>query len=306
MTLKNGVPEQPQRDEGFGGEVLGDEKEDGRHGRSRTEAEDHARVPGVLRAAPTGQQDQAGGGGGQQQRAEEVQPGLARRFRQLQRDGDDGQGDQAEGHVDVEAPAPGEMVGEVAAEQGPGHGGESEGGADQAQVTAPPPGGHDVRDDRLDTDHEAARTGALEGAERDQLVHGLRPARERGAGDEDDDRELEDALAAEQITELAVDRQSDGRGEQVGGDRPGHPVQAVQLTDDLRERGGDDHLLQGGEEQGRHEREEDQPHSARAQFGGRCRWRGGGFGRCHRRFVLRQSDPAHLPLPSSRCRTNPA
>ncbi len=251
--------------------MLDDEEEDGRRGRSGTEAEDHARVPGVLGAAPTGQQHQAGGGGGQQQCAEDVQPGPGGRLRELQRHGDDGEGDQAEGHVDVEAPAPGEVVREVAAEQWSGHGGEAERGADQAQVAAAPPGRHDVRDDRLDTDHKAARTDALEGAEGDQLVHGLRPARERGAGDEDDDRELEDALAAQQVAELAVDRQSDGGGEQVGGDRPGHPVQAVQLADDLRERGGDDHLLQGGQEQGRHEREEDQPDSAGAQFGSRGR-----------------------------------
>ncbi len=304
--VEDGVPEQPQRHEGFGGEALDDEEEDGRRGRSGAEAEDHARVPGVLRAAPAGQQEQAGGGGGQQQRAEDVQPGPDGRFREFQRDGDDGESDQAEGHVDVEAPAPGEVVREVAAEQGPGHGGEAEGGADQAHVPAALPGWHDVGDDRLHADHEAARADALQGAERDELVHGLCPARERGAGDEDDDGELEDALAAEEVAELAVDGQSDRGRQKVGGDRPGHPVQAVQLTDDLRERGGDDHLLQGGQEQGEQEREQDQPHPPRAQSGSGGRWWCGAVGRCYRRFVLRQSDTAHLPLPSSRCRTIPA
>ncbi|GAB2888487.1 hypothetical protein GCM10027074_65990 [Streptomyces deserti] len=191
----------------------------------------------------------------------------------------------------------------VAAEQRPGHGRDPEGGAEQAHVAAPPPGRHDVRDDRLDADQEPARADALQGAEGDQLVHGLRPAGECGAGDEDDDRELEDALAAEQVAELAVDRQSDGGGEQVGGDRPGHPVQAVQLADDLRERGGDDHLLQGGEQQRRQQPEEDQPHTARARFGGGGRRRGGVLRGRFGRFVVHRSDPAHVPLPSSRCRT---
>ena len=81
-------------------------------------------------------------------------------------------------------------------------------------------------------------------------------------------RELEDALAAEEVAELAVDGQADGGGEQIGGDRPGHPVQAVQLADDLGQRGGDDHLLQRGEEQGEHQGGEDQADPAGAESGG--------------------------------------
>jgi hypothetical protein len=231
---EDGVPEQPQRHEGFGGVALGDEEEDGRGDRSGAEAEDEPGVPGVLGAAPTGQQHQAGGGGGEQEGAEDVEAASGLRLGEFQCDGHDGQGDEAEGDVDVEAPAPGEAVGEVAAEEGSGDRGEAEGGADQAHEPAAPPRGHDVRDDRLDAGHQAARADALERAEGDQLVHGPGASGERGADDEDDDRELEDALAAEEVAELAVDRQADGGGEEVGGDRPRHPVQAVQFADDLR------------------------------------------------------------------------
>ncbi len=300
--VEDGVPEQPQRDERFGREALGDQEEEGGPGRSGGEPEDDLRAPRVLGAAPAGEQDQAGGGGSEEQGAGDVEARLDPWSGQLQDDGDDGHGDQAEGHVDVEAPAPGEVVGEVAAEQRAGDRGESEGGADQAHEAAALAGRDDVRDDRLHADHQAARADALDRAEGDQLVHGLGAAGQRGADDEDQDGELEDALAAEEVAELAVDRQADGGGEQVGGDRPGHLVQAVQLADDLRQRRGDDHLLQRGEQQREHESDEDQTHPARAQVRVRLRigrgwqrWRLG----CGDRLVLHQSDPAHVPLPSS-------
>ncbi len=263
--VEDGVAEQPQRDEGFDGEALDGQEGGGGGEGARAEAEDDAGVPGVLGAAPAGEQDQAGGGGGQQQCAEHVEAAAARRLRQFQHQGDDDHGDQAEGHVDVEAPAPGEVVGEVAAEQRSGDRGESEGGADQAHEASALPCGHDVRHDRLDAGHQAARADALHGAVRDELVHRRGAANQRGAHDEDEDGELEDALAAELVAELAVHRQSDGGGEQVGGDGPGHLVQAVQLADDLRQRGGDDHLLERGEQQRQHQREEDEPDPAGAQ-----------------------------------------
>ncbi len=307
--VEDGVAEQTQRDERFDGEAFGDEEEHDGGERAGAEAGDPPRVPGVLGAAPTRQQHQAGGGGGEQQRAEDVEAtaaAAAGRLRQFQDEGDDGEGDQAEGDVDVEAPAPGEVVGEVAAEQRPGDGGETEGGADQAHVAAALPGRHDVGDDRLHADHEAARADALERAEGDQLVHRTRPAGERGADDEDGDGELEDALAAGEVAELAVERQADGGGEQIGGDRPGHPVQAVQFADDLRQRGRDDHLVEGREQQGQHQPGEHEPHAARAETGGLGGWGLGCSARRRERLVPHQSRPAHVPLPSSHLLTFPA
>ncbi len=273
--VEDRLAEEPQRDEGFGRVPLGDEEEHRRQDGSGGEREDGPRAPGVLRPAPAGQQHQAGGGGGQQQDAGHVEAATGGGLGELEDDGDHGEGDQAEGDVEVEAPAPRHVVGEEAAEQRPGDRGEAEGGADQPHVAGPLPGRHDVGDDRLHADHEAARAEPLEGAEGDEFVHRTGPAREPGAHDEDDDGELEDALAAEEVAELAVDRQRDGRGEQVGGDGPGHLVEAVQLADDLRQRGGHDHLLQRGEEQREHQPDEDHPHLAGAE----PRVTGGGGGR---------------------------
>lgn len=154
--VEDAVPEQPQGDEGFGREALGDDEERRRGDGARRESQDDPRAPGVLGASPTGQQDQAGRGGGQEQHSEEVDPPSDGGLRQFQYDGDDGQREQAEGHVDVEAPPPGEVVREVAAQQGSRDRGETERGTDQPHEPAALPRRHDVRDDRLDADHEAA------------------------------------------------------------------------------------------------------------------------------------------------------
>lgn len=209
------------------------------------------------------------------------------------------------------------MVGAEAADQRPGHRGEPEGRTDQAHVAAAGPGRDEIGDDRLDADHEPAAAGALDRAEGDEFVHAPRPARQRRAGGEDEEGEEEDGLAAEEITELAVERQSDGGGQEVGRHRPGHRVQAVQFADDLRERGGHDGLVEGGEQQRRHQPGEDQAHAAgagRRHRGGagaraagpvvhgrpRRRCRGARCGRTGPLDPFTQGGPAHVLLPSSR------
>ena len=203
---------------------------------------------------------------------------------------------------------------------GPGHGGEAEGGTDQAHVAAAGPWRYDIGDDRLDPDDEPAAADALDGPEGDQFVHGPRPAGQRRADGEDEDGEEEDGLTAEEVAELAVEGQPDGGGEEVGRHRPGHLAQAVQLPDDLRERGGDDGLVEGREQQRQHQTEEDHADTAGAE---RHRRTGGGVlgavvrgrGRCRAGYgrtgygrtgpldpldPLAQGGPAHVLLPSSR------
>ena len=80
---------------------------------------------------------------------------------------DDRYRERADRHVHVEDPAPGEIVDEEAAEQWPGNRGDREDGADQAHVASALPRRHDVADDRLRADHQAAGADALEGAEPD-------------------------------------------------------------------------------------------------------------------------------------------
>src|SRR5262249_12493660 len=145
----------------------------------------------------------------------------------------------ADGHVDVEDPAPGQVVHEHAAKQRADHAGQAEHAAEQADVLAPLARRHDVPDDRLGADHEAAAAQALNGAEGDQLDHGLTEPGQHGADQEDHDRGLEEELPAVLVAKLAPQRRGHGGGEQVGGDDPGNVRAAVQVADDGGQRGGD-------------------------------------------------------------------
>ena len=105
--------------------------------------------------------------------------------------------ERADGQVDVEDPAPGEVVDEEAAEQRAGDRRDREDGADQAHVAAALARRDDVGDDRLRADHESAGADSLQRPEADQLPHRLREAGEHRAGEEDQDRGEEDRLAAD-------------------------------------------------------------------------------------------------------------
>ena len=91
----------------------------------------------------------------------------------MQHSGDDEQGDDAERNVDVEDPAPGQVLGEEAAEQGPGHVGDAEDDAEVAHVLATLAGRDDVAHDGLGPDHQPAGPDPLDGPEGDELDHGL-------------------------------------------------------------------------------------------------------------------------------------
>ena len=59
-----------------------------------------------------------------------------------------------------------------------------------------------------------------------------------------DDRGLEDALAAVEVADLAVQRGRRGRGQQVRGDDPREVVEPAEVADDGRQRGGHDRLVE--------------------------------------------------------------
>jgi hypothetical protein len=59
--------------------------------------------------------------------------------------------------------------------------------------------------------------------------------------------------AAVLVAELSPDLRGRGRGEQVRGDHPGQMGQAAEVVDDRRQRGGDDRLVERGQQQREHE-----------------------------------------------------
>ena len=126
----------------------------------------------------------------------------------------------ADRHVDVEHPSPREVLDQKAAEQRPRDRRDGEHRADQAHVATPLARRDDVADDRLRADHQAAGADPLQRPEADQLIHRLaRPGEDR-ADEEDHDRRQEERLSPYRVTELAVQRRRDRRGQQVRGDHP--------------------------------------------------------------------------------------
>jgi hypothetical protein len=70
----------------------------------------------------------------------------------------------------------------------------------------------------------------------------------------------DEGLAAEEVAQLAGDRDGDCGGQQVGGGDPGVAVEPVQLGDDPRHGSADDGLVQRCEQQREHDacRDKDQ------------------------------------------------
>ena len=181
----------------------------------------------------------------------------ARRRCAGQHRGDHGQRDRADRQVDVEHPAPRQVVDEEPADQRADHAGHPEHAAEQALVAAAVPGRDDVGDDRLRARQQAAAADALHRAEHDQLEHGLGQPAQRRPDEEDDDRGLEEHLAPVQVAQLAPQRRGHGGRQQVGGHHPRQVGQPVQVAGDRGQRGRHDRLVQRGQQHPEQQRADD-------------------------------------------------
>jgi hypothetical protein len=172
-----------------------------------------------------------------------------RRLRGTEGARDHGERDRPEREVDVEDPAPGEVVDEEAAEQRTGDDRDSEHRSEQALVAAAVARCDEVANDGHRHHDQAPAAEALHGAEGDQLRHALRHSAESRADEEDHERDLQHAFAPVEIAELAVQRPDYRRGEQVGGHDPGQVLQSSEVADDRRERRRHDRLVERRDEQ---------------------------------------------------------
>ena len=184
---------------------------------------------------------------------------------------------------------PREMVGEQPAEQRPDDGGDPEDRSQRTLVLASFAQRNDVGDQRRRGDHEPTGADALHRAPRDEPRHGARGGTHEGRDDEDRRADLEDELAAEQVTELAGEHDRDGVGDQVGGDDPGDVASAAEVADDGRQRRGHDRLVERGQQHAEHDRAEDQVDLASGQ--------GGWVGSLHGRGLSHAPSP-HARLPN--------
>ncbi len=291
-------PEQLQRQYGFGRAPFdGDEgrqQDGGEHG----ETDDLRGAPAPGRTAEGGDEDQAGRDGRDEEGAEVVDDVLLAADRDVQDGRDDDERDDADRQVDVEHPAPAEVLGEEPAEEGAQHARDAEDGAEEALVLSALARGDQVADDRHRQHHEAAAAQPLERPEADELRHVLGDPAEGRADQEDHDRGLEELLAAVLVAELAPERGRGRGGQQIGGHHPRQVVEPAQLADDRRERRGDDGLVEGreqhAEEQGS-DRHEDAPAGLPLTGGGGRGWRAQLLG--HGRRLLDPFAPCGPPDP---------
>ena len=210
---------------GSGCAALDDDERRPEHDCCEAEPDDDRRAPRVLGAAPRREQDEADDGRAQQGRCRPSRCArTGRRTDGRQDRAGHEQGEDAERHVDVEDPAPGQVVGEEAAQQRAGDAGGPEDGAEEPLVAAALTGADDVGDDRHGQDDEPTGADALDGPEGDERAHRRGHARQDAAGQEDHDGRLEEALAAVEVAELAEQRRRHGLGQQVGGHDPGDVV----------------------------------------------------------------------------------
>src|SRR6185312_13329647 len=121
-------------------------------------------------------------------------------------------------------------------------------------VAAPLARGHQVADNRHRERHEPARGRALHGPHRDQLGDVGSDAAERGRRQEEDQRDLEQELAAMAVTELAPERRGGGRSDDVGADDPRDVAEAAEIAGDHRQGRRKDGLVEDGGKHGQNDR----------------------------------------------------
>src|SRR5207237_9735489 len=123
--------------------------------------------------------------------------------------------------VDVEAPAPGQVLRERAAEEKPDGGAAAGDGAEDAERLAPLPGLRERRRQcRQGSRSEQRAEDALEHARGEEPVEALGRAAERRDSREADGTDDEGALATEHVTEATAERQQAAEGKRVAGDDP--------------------------------------------------------------------------------------
>ena len=242
-----------------------DEDERGQDDEPEDDQPAHGRVgplAALLVREPDEDRDERAG----QERGARVVERTVRDILRMERQGppDHDEDDRSKRQVDEEDPVPADRVGDDPADGRPDDRAEAEHRPEEALVLAPLRRREDVADDRERHREQRARAKALDPAEEDELPHLLRQPAQRRADEEDRDTDQEDGPPPIEVGQLAVDRAADRRGQQVRGECPDVDVVAVEVGHDDRQRGPDDRLVQGGEQDAQENREQDlHPHAVR-------------------------------------------
>lgn len=181
-------------------------------GEADQETDDNGRVPGVGNASVLHSQDEGDGGSHHQDDTERVHLSDLLRERRLDRHGiarsleedeDDGGGDTTNRQVDVEAPSPGNVVGEGSSQQRSDDTGKAVRSSDDARKGGAFLGRRGKGDDCVGAGAEASGTQTGNGAAGDEGFGVGGGAADDGAELEDDDGEDEGGLERKILVRLA-------------------------------------------------------------------------------------------------------
>jgi hypothetical protein len=142
--------------------------------RDEREPQQLRRAPGERVPTPGDHQNERRDAGRQQRRTQPVDVAGSPHVRSGgQPDRYDQQGQKTDWRVDVEDPAPVEVLGDYSADQRTGDGGQGKRRLHVPLVAATLRRWDQVADDRLRVDHHSTRTGSLQRTEDNQLDHAL-------------------------------------------------------------------------------------------------------------------------------------
>ena len=211
-----------------------------------------------MHAAPAQRQEEEHGGERHQHRpqhVEAVRPLMAGKLAERAPGHPQGHGTQRQ--VDPEDHRPVQVLGEEAAQHRPGDARQHEHAGEIALVAGPLLGRHDVGDDGLRQRDQPAAAQPLQRTGADQRQHRGGESAGGRAQDEDADADQQDLAPAVDVAELAVERCHRGGAEEIGRHHPGQVRQVAELAPDGGQGGGDDGLVEGGQEHGEHDADDD-------------------------------------------------
>ena len=261
---KGAVLEDPQVDDGVLVAQLPPDQEDQAHRRDHGQGQDEGGLEPVVLLALVQNDLEAADAHAEQGQAQVVHllglvpPDLVGRIKDVGRD--HAQGDQPDGQVDVEDPAPGGGVGQPAAQKRAQDRPHHHPHAVDAHGQAPFLGRKGLQQDGLGHGLKAPAADALEDPEEDEPGQGGgRPAQQRGQGEHGQGAQ-EVALAAEDAGQPAAHGDNHRVGHQIGGQDPGHLLlagreAALDMLQGHVGHGGVQDLDQGRD----HDRSRDQP-----------------------------------------------
>ncbi|PAV70526.1 hypothetical protein WR25_16387 [Diploscapter pachys] len=204
----------------------------------------------------------------QHREAEQVEPRSGSILGFGQKRGQAGKGERADRQIDVEDPAPRQIVGQPPAQRR---------ADDRPQDRAHPPYRHgravafgrvDIEQDRLAHRHQRRAEHALQQAEADQLAQAVGDAAQAGDGGEADDRPQHQPLAPEPPGQPAGQRGHDRGGDDVGGEHPGDLLaRGGDAALDMRQRDVGDRAVERVHHRRRHHRSGDEAPRYRVRIG---------------------------------------